>query len=180
MNPTSTMNAKNPGEAIEARRELAARLAGLLADTYTLYNTTQNFHWNVESRRFKSRHDLYEEQYTEMAEAIDTIAERIRILGFYTPGRLEQIRELTRIDQPAENPTDEQMVEYLVRFHGVVVERIRDAMASAKDQDDEGTLDLLVARVRSHEKMRWMLKSHTDEGSEKLADLEPARVRAGD
>jgi starvation-inducible DNA-binding protein len=153
------------------RQEIAQQLTQLLADTYKTFNQTQNFHWNVESPFFRSRHLLFEDQYREMFEAIDVIAERIRILGFYTPGSLQQLLTLGDVTQRDEQMAGPKMLETLIDQHEGIIRRLRTLADLAGEHKDEATLDLAVERLRVHEKTVWMLRSHTDEASTPLENL---------
>lgn len=141
------------------QRELAKHLTGVLADSYLLYQTTQFCHWNVVGPQFRPLHEMFEEQYRGLAEAIDLIAERIRVLGFYTPGTLLDYVELSDIEQPKTLQETGDMLEQLIADHAKVAERIRRALSSARAAADEATFDLLVERLRAHEKTGWMLES---------------------
>jgi starvation-inducible DNA-binding protein len=159
--------------------ELARGLSGLLADSYLLYNTTQTCHWNVEGPQFKPLHELFEEQYTELAEAIDTIAERVRALGFYTPGTLQEMLGNARVSQETGPADADAMLERLIAAHHVVVHRIKELQQAADAKVDEATLDLLVERQRVHEKAIWFLRSQAGQGSTELGETtlrERARV----
>jgi len=162
-----------------AREKLAKGMTGLLADTYTLYNSTQVCHWNVEGSNFKELHDLFEEQYTGLAEAVDTIAERIRAMNFYTPGTLADIARQTRVEQPESFRDTAAMLRHLIEAHRVAAHRIRATLELAEHQPDEATADVLVERLRSHEKTTWMLESHLDDGSRRLTRLQPEREAVG-
>lgn len=148
--------------------QLARGLTGLLADSYVLYNTTQNFHWNVTGPQFKSLHDLFEAQYRELAAAIDTIAERIRCLDVFTPGRLEELLAMTRVEQEANVTDPDRMLERLVEGHRIVIHRLKELQQLAEKQVDEATLDLLIERQRVHEKTVWFLRSQAGEDSSTL------------
>lgn len=141
------------------RREIADGLSRLLADEYTLYLKTHNFHWNVKGPQFKALHDLFETQYKDLAAAVDEIAERIRALGFYAPGSYKQFAELTSIEEETGNPDAEDMIRQLVAGQEAVVRTAREALRPAQDVGDEPTVDLLTQRMRSHEKNAWMLRS---------------------
>ncbi|MDY7094248.1 MAG: Dps family protein [Acidobacteriota bacterium] len=142
------------------RREIADGLSKLLADSYTLYLKTHNYHWNVEGPMFNTLHQMFEEQYTELAEAVDVIAERIRALGFPAPGSYEEFQKLTSIEQEKEEGiAAEEMVKRLVRSHEAVVKTARSVLPSADKATDEPSVDLLVERMRLHEKTAWMLRS---------------------
>lgn len=151
------------------QKELVVGLAGLLADSYVLYNTTQGCHWNVEGPQFHSLHHLFEKQYRELAEAIDVIAERIRALGFYAPGRLETLSRLSRIRQPEQLRDAQAMLEHLIEGHGQIVHRANQLRGLAEDALDEATADLLVERLRTHETALWMLQSQAGRESVELS-----------
>ncbi|MEM8883311.1 MAG: Dps family protein [Planctomycetota bacterium] len=144
----------------EARRqEIAAGLSRVLADSYTLYLKSHNFHWNVTGPMFQTLHVMFEEHYTELAEAIDEIAERIRALGSFAPGSFEAYGELSSIKIGAEVPSAEQMIRELVEGHEAVVRTARDVFPVCEEASDEPTADLLTQRMQIHEKTAWMLRS---------------------
>lgn len=159
-------------------KRLATGLAGLLGDTYTLYNTTQNCHWNVEGSDFVALHGLFEQQYGEMAGAIDLIAERIRVLGFYTPGTLEEVHSASRLTQEKHLRKSEKMLDHLIQGHQQVAHRIHELLPVAEKAADEATLDLLIERLRVHQKAAWMLRSQANRGSEKLEATGPSVASA--
>ena len=142
-----------------ARREIASGLARLLADTYTLYLKTHNFHWNVTGRMFRSLHSMFEEQYKELWEALDTIAERIRALGHAAPGSHAEYQELSSIKEAVGVPTADEMIRQLVDGHEAAVRTARNVFASAEGASDQVTQDLLAERMQIHEKAAWMLRS---------------------
>lgn len=150
------------------RKDLAMGLTGLLADTYVLYNTTQFHHWNVEGSGFRTLHGMFEEQYRELAEAVDLLAERIRVLGYYTPGTLVEFTRNSRLTQEENIREARTMLKQLILGHQQVVHRIRDLIPAAGEATDEATEDLLVERLRVHEKTLWMLRSQADLKSEKI------------
>ena len=141
------------------RKTIAEGLSKLLADSYTLYLKTHNYHWNVEGPLFNSLHMMFEEQYQELATAVDEIAERIRALGEYAPGSYSAFAELTRIEEERKHPAAEDMVRNLVRAHEAVVATAKEAFPAADDAGDEPTCDLLTQRMHVHEKTAWMLRS---------------------
>jgi starvation-inducible DNA-binding protein len=147
------------GISVERREKIADGLARLLADTYTLYLKTHNYHWNVTGPQFSSLHNMFEEQYREMWEALDEIAERIRALGVYAPGSYRKFTELTSIEEEESVPSAEEMIRNLVKGHEAVVRRAREVGEIADDADDEPTEDLITQRMRTHEKTAWMLRS---------------------
>ena len=151
------------------RHELARNLAGLLADTYTLYFTTQVYHWNVEGPMFHSLHQLFMDQYSEMALANDEIAERIRALGFYTPINLVEMQALSALSQPDNSSrTAEAMLEHVIAGHEKVLVRIQSVREVAEKDHDQVSLDLVNARSQIHEKALWMLKSQLGKSSRRL------------
>jgi starvation-inducible DNA-binding protein len=153
------------------QKHLAAGLTGLLADSYVLYNSTQTCHWNVEGPQFHSLHAMFEEQYGELAEAIDVIAERVRSLGFYTPGTLDHLTKLSRIQQPGELRDSTEMLNHLIEAHQQVVHRASELRGEAEDALDEATVDLLTERLRVHEKTLWMLRSQAGRNSTELTSV---------
>jgi starvation-inducible DNA-binding protein len=149
----------NIGIESQARQEDAAQLSRVLADTYTLYLQTHNFHWNVTGKRFVGLHNLLREQYTEMIEAIDEIAERIRALGFYTPATYTKLSQLTSLTETEEVPKSEEMVRILVDNTEKLIRTAREALQRAEAANDAVTADLLTERMEIHEKNAWMLRS---------------------
>ncbi len=141
------------------RKAIADGLAKLLADSYTLYLKTHNYHWNVSGPMFRTLHLMFEEQYTELASAVDDIAERIRQLGEFAPGSYKAFAELTSIGEETAHPDAEKMIENLVLGQEAVIKNARSLVKIADDADDEPTLDLLTQRMQVHEKNAWMLRS---------------------
>ena len=141
------------------REAIAAGLSRLLADSYTLYLKTHNYHWNVTGPMFNTLHTMFESQYTELATAVDEIAERIRALGIPAPGSYKQFAELTKIDEAAGNESAEEMIRQLVLGQETVVRTARKAFPAADKANDEPTADLLTQRMQLHEKNAWMLRS---------------------
>jgi len=141
------------------REKIAAGLKHLLADTYTLYLQTHNFHWNVEGPLFRDLHLMFEEQYTEMAGAVDDIAERIRTLDVYAPGTYKEFAKLSSIEEVGGVPEGKEMVDILRRGHEQVVKTCRDVLEPAQKGDDESTVALASDRMRVHEKTAWMLRA---------------------
>lgn len=142
------------------RRQVSQNLGLILADTYVLYTKTQNFHWNVIDPRFHSLHVFWEKQYEELAEGIDEIAERIRILGERSPGSLKQFLDMTSLNESDGDLSGDEMLEVLLNDHETLCRFIRERIALAAKLGDEGTADLLIQRLRFHEKTAWMLRSH--------------------
>ena len=146
----------------EQRKEIGEGLSRLLADTYTLYLKTHNFHWNVTGPLFNTLHLMFEEQYTELATAVDEIAERIRALGFPSPGSYAQFGELTHIKEETNVPAAEEMIRQLVQDQETVVRTARSIFPVVDKANDEPTADLLTQRMQVHEKTAWMLRSMLD------------------
>jgi starvation-inducible DNA-binding protein len=149
----------NIGMTDEARAEIAAGLSRLLADSYTLYLKTHNFHWNVKGPMFSTLHLMFETQYTEMALAVDLIAERIRALGFPAPGTYSEYAKLTTIAETAGVPKAEEMIQLLVEGQESVVRTARSIFPVVDAAQDEPSADLLTQRMQLHEKNAWMLRS---------------------
>ncbi len=141
------------------RERIAEGLSRLLADSYTLYLKTHNYHWNVEGPQFNTLHLMFETQYTELATAVDEIAERIRALGIKAPGSYSEFARLTSIDEAAGDETAEEMIRQLVVGQEAVVRTARAIFPVADDANDEPTADLLTQRMQVHEKTAWMLRS---------------------
>lgn len=141
------------------RKAIADALSRLLADTYTLYLMTHNFHWNVTGPMFRTLHLMFEEQYTEMATAVDEIAERIRTLGYPAPGTYRDFGKLTSLKEPEGVPAAEDMIVKLVEGNEAVVRTCREALPLAQEGNDESTASLISDRLRVHEKTAWMLRS---------------------
>ncbi len=143
----------------EARKRVAEGLAGLLADTYTLYLKTHGYHWNVTGPRFGQLHLLFEQQYLDLQGAVDAIAERIRALGSFAPGSFGELARLASVPDEEGVPTDEAMVEKLADAHQSLVRAARPLVRAAEEAGDVGTADLVTARLEIHEKAAWMLRS---------------------
>lgn len=141
------------------REEIALGLSKLLADTYTLYLKTHNFHWNVTGPMFQTLHLMFETQYNELALAVDLIAERIRSLGFPAPGTYKQYAALSSIKEEEGIPKAQDMIRLLVEGQESVVRTARSLYASVEAASDEATADLLTQRIQLHEKTAWMLRS---------------------
>ncbi len=157
----------NIGIAEEQRKSIAEGLSRLLADSYTLYLKTHGFHWNVTGPMFVSLHQLFEQQYTELAMAIDEIAERIRSLGFFAPGSFKQFIELTSVKQEEEVIAAEEMIRSAVEAHETVIRTAREILEVADAANDQPTIDLLTRRMETHEKTAWMLRSLLGRTSDK-------------
>ncbi|MEM9623492.1 MAG: Dps family protein [Pseudomonadota bacterium] len=149
----------NIGISHEHRIEVAQGLKHLLADSYTLYLLTHNFHWNVTGPQFRELHLLFEEHYTELAVAVDDIAERIRTLGVVAPGTYQQFAALSSVEEVEDVPPAAQMVALLTNAHERVVRTCREVLQKAQAADDESSVALISDRMRIHEKTAWMLRS---------------------
>ena len=159
---------KNPAPAIDIgisagdRARIAKGLSRLLADSYTLYLMTHNFHWNVTGPMFNSLHAMFMEQYTEQWNALDIIAERIRSLGVPAPGTYKEFQKLTSMAEPEGVPNAQEMIRLLVQGQEAVVKTARSIAPIADKASHEPTLDLLTQRMQVHEKTAWMLRSLLD------------------
>jgi starvation-inducible DNA-binding protein len=154
----------NIGISADDRAAIAQGLSKLLADTYTLYLTTHNFHWNVTGPMFNTLHTMFMTQYTELWNAVDPIAERIRSLGHAAPGSYQQFAQLSSIkDVPVTPPKALEMVRILVEGHEAVARTARSVFPAADKADDQPTADLLTQRLDVHEKTAWMLRSLLEE-----------------
>ncbi|NEP36112.1 MULTISPECIES: Dps family protein [unclassified Moorena] len=149
----------NIGIDEQDRKEIAEGLSRLLADTYTLYLKTHYFHWNVTGPMFNSLHLMFEQQYNELALAVDAVAERIRTLGYPAPGSYSQYAQLSSIPETSDVPDAEEMVRLLVEANEAVVRTARSVFPAAERANDESTADLLTERMSIHEKTAWMLRS---------------------
>jgi starvation-inducible DNA-binding protein len=147
------------GIAKDQRQAIADGLARLLADTYTLYLKTHNFHWNVTGPQFNTLHTMFEQQYTELSTAVDEIAERIRALGFPAPGSYKQFAALTRIQEEDGVPSATDMIAALAKDQEAVVRTAREIFPLADEANDEPSADLLTQRMQIHEKTAWMLRA---------------------
>ena len=146
------------------RAAIAAGLSKLLAETYTLYLTTHNFHWNVTGPMFNSLHAMFMAQYTELWNAVDPVAERIRSLGFPAPGSYAQFAKLSGLpDAPATPPKAMKMVEVLMQGHEAVARTARALFPLVDKAGDEPSADLLTQRLTVHEQTAWMLRSLLEE-----------------
>jgi starvation-inducible DNA-binding protein len=149
----------NIGIAEQDRESIAAGLSRLLADSYTLYLKTHNYHWNVQGPLFNTLHTMFEQQYTELATAVDDIAERIRALGVAAPGSYQAFAGLTSIEEETGTPSAEDMIRQLIIGQETVVRTAREVIPLASQANDEPTADLLTQRMQIHEKTAWMLRS---------------------
>lgn len=146
------MHASDSPKLIEGIRKV-------FADTYALYLKTQNYHWNVTGAHFASLHAMFESQYRELAEALDELAERLRILGVKAPGTFEEIQALLSIKSGSADHSSERMVSDLLEGHLDLTRAVSGLIRNAAEAGDEGTVGLLSERLASHEKTAWMLRS---------------------
>ena len=149
----------NIGISAGDRQQISAGLSKLLADSYSLYLKTHNYHWNVEGPLFNTLHLMFEGHYTELATAVDEIAERIRALGVKAPGSYTAFGKLTNIEEATGNESAEEMIRQLVIGQETVARTAREAIKAAEAASDEPTADLLTQRMQIHEKNAWMLRS---------------------
>lgn len=143
----------------EDRLKIAEGLKHLLADSYTLYLQTHNFHWNVSGPQFRELHLMFEEHYTELAVAVDDIAERIRTLDVPAPGTYKEFSRLSAVVEVEGVPDAADMVDILTKGHEQVIRTSRDVLKLAQSADDESTIALVSDRMRIHEKTSWMLRA---------------------
>jgi len=145
------------------RKEIAEGLAKLLADSYFLYFKTHAFHWNVTGPHFNSLHEMFMVQYTELWNAIDVIAERIRSLGHFAPSTYRELADLSSVKDAKGNLKAKVMVKELAEGHEAVARTIRQIFPMAEKANDESTLDVLTQRLQVHEKTAWMLRAFLDD-----------------
>lgn len=143
----------------EPRKACAAALSKVLADTFALYLKTHNFHWNVRGEKFRALHEMFEEQYRDMWEALDEIAERIRALGEDAPGTPAKLAKLASITANEEIPSADDMLKELIVDNEAIAATLADAIKTVQDAGDEPSAGLLTDRQTSHEKQVWMMKS---------------------
>ena len=151
------------GSAVAQRKEIVAGLSALLADSYTLYLMTHNFHWNVTGPQFNSLHNMFMDQYTEQWNAIDVIAERIRALGFPAPGTYKEFVKLASIQEVEGVPKANDMIRHLVAAQEATARTARKLFDAVDKANDQPTADVLTQRIDVHEKTAWMLRSLLEE-----------------
>jgi starvation-inducible DNA-binding protein len=156
---TATLPAIDIGISTKDRERIAKGLSHLLADSYTLYLMTHNFHWNVTGPQFNSLHAMFMAQYTEQWTALDQIAERIRALGFPAPGTYKEYVKLASIQEVEGVPSADEMVRHLVVAQETTARTARKLFAAVNEANDQPTADLLTQRLDVHEKTAWMLRS---------------------
>lgn len=155
----SKVSAINIGISEKDRKKIAEGLGRMLADTYTLYLKTHNFHWNVTGPMFQTLHLMFMAQYTETWTAVDLVAERIRTLGYPAPGSYKEFASLTSIRESNGVPSAREMIKQLVEGQETVARTAREVLPIAEKAGDQPTVDLLSARMEVHEKNAWMLRS---------------------
>jgi starvation-inducible DNA-binding protein len=141
------------------RKAIAAGMSHFLADTYSLYLMTHNFHWNVKGPMFNTLHLMFETQYNELWLAVDLIAERIRALGYPAPGTYSELAALSSIKEVKGQPKAEEMIKHLVKGHEAVIKTARALFPTVDKASDEPSADVLTQRMQLHEKTAWMLRS---------------------
>jgi starvation-inducible DNA-binding protein len=149
----------NIGISQKNRTKIAKGLSRLLADTYSLFLKTHNFHWNVTGPLFNTLHLMFETQYNELFVAVDEIAERIRALGEFAPGSFAEYSKLSSVKHTEKVPSAEEMIRQLVVDNETVVRTARELVPLLQDSDDSPTEDLIIKRLQVHEKTAWMLRS---------------------
>lgn len=140
------------------RKQISAGLSALLADSYTLYQMTHNFHWNVTGPMFNTLHVMFMQQYTEQWTALDLIAERIRALGYPAPGTYKEFARLSSIQEVDGVPKATDMIRHLVAAQEATARTARSLLAAVTQANDQPTTDLLTQRLNVHEKTAWMLR----------------------
>jgi starvation-inducible DNA-binding protein len=153
------LNKQNEVNEINNQVSVGIGLSHLLADTYTLYLKTQNYHWNVTGACFYQLHSIFETQYKELALAIDEIAERIRTLGLKSPGSYKEFMTLTSIDEDNDDLNSQQMISSLIRGNEIISKKAQEASLIARKYKNEVSSGLLISRIGVHEKACWILKS---------------------
>ena len=149
----------NIGLKEEDRKKLADSLSKVLAESYTLYIKTHAFHWNVEGPMFNTLHLMFEEQYNELFQAVDEIAERIRALGYPAPGSYKSFSKLSSIKESEDQLPADKMIQELLEGQEILIRTLRSLVDLAGSAGDESTADLATTRMKQHEKVAWMLRS---------------------
>lgn len=144
----------------ETCQKICNDLSQLLADSYILYLKTQNFHWNIQDSRFHSLHEFFEEEYRELANQVDEIAERIRMLGQKSPGTMKHFLEITTLEEAGHNLKGDDMLKELANDHQQLSKWLSSKIKETQEKGDEGTADLFIQHLRAHDKQAWMLMSH--------------------
>jgi len=142
-----------------SNKDVAKGLNKVIADTFVLYFKTHSFHWNVTGPRFKSLHEMFEEQYTEMWEALDILAERVRALGEYAADNPNDLMKGATLQHVGQTPDSEEMIDMLANDNREIVKTLKDGIKTAGENNDDATEDMLIARIQAHEQFAWMLES---------------------
>jgi len=142
--------------------QIATKLSHFLSDTFVLYVQTLNFHWNMVGAEFFMYHHLLQKQYEALAEAIDDLAERIRMLGKISPGSMQEFLNLSCIKESETKLSQEEMVHELIETHETLIEHCHETIQFTEEVKDQGTADLLIERIRFHAKQAWLLRSHLE------------------
>ncbi len=153
------------GISTEDRAQIVDSLSHVLADSYMLYLKTHNFHWNVTGPMFQTLHTMFQEQYTELWNALDDIAERIRALGHFAPGTYQRYAQLSSIQEEPDVPSAQEMIRQLVEGQEAVARTARAAFKVANDANDQPTAGMLATRMEIHEKNAWMLRAFLENGA---------------
>jgi starvation-inducible DNA-binding protein len=148
--------------ARRSTQSVVEALSRLLADSYTLYLKTHNYHWNVKGPMFTTLHTLFQQQYTELQTAVDEIAERIRALGAYAPGSYSEYSKIAVVKEEKGRPNAIQMIRNLVKDQAIVKDAAQRLIDAAQAVGDEASADLGIRRVQTHDKNAWMLQSHLE------------------
>jgi starvation-inducible DNA-binding protein len=159
----------NIGISESDRKKVAHGVSELLADSYTLYLKTHNYHWNVTGPMFNTLHLMFEGQYTELATAVDLIAERIRALGYKAPGSYKEFQKLSTVSEGDGATAAKDMIVDLVHSHEAVVRKAREVIELGEEAGDQASVDLATQRLQLHEKTAWMLRSLVMEGPTPIA-----------
>lgn len=161
-NVQDAQNQPNIGLELSNRQKVAEILAQLLADHHILYIKLRNYHWNVEGMHFHSLHELFEDIYKDVAGNIDDIAERIRMLGFYAPGSMEEFKETARLSETDHlNGNDKQMLQHILADLEMLIQVLRNNVTETIDEyGDAGNSDFLTGLMQEHEKAAWMIRAH--------------------
>ncbi|SFN25101.1 starvation-inducible DNA-binding protein [Formivibrio citricus] len=167
----------NIGISEKDRERTAASLSQMLADSFTLYLKTHNFHWNVTGPMFQTLHIMFMDQYTELWNALDMIAERIRALGYPAPGSYARYMELSKIEGEDGVPKAKEMIRQLVAGQEAVIRAARETFKIADAAGDQSTADLMTQRMEIHEKNAWMLRSLLEDDTAEPAPA-PKKKRA--
>jgi starvation-inducible DNA-binding protein len=168
----------NIGISEKHRHAVAQELNKVLADEYVLFTKTRNYHWNVEGPSFIEMHKFYESQSAEIDEIIDAVAERIRALGYYSNGRLEDFISTTQLDEPGYTSKAEEQLKNLLEDHEAIIRNMRTLITTfAEDHIDLGSSDFITGLMERHEKMAWFLRSHLSgtEGNKKEKELQQVK-----